>query len=371
MQRAIALLAVLAPSAAIQTIAATDPAFVTPVGRTFPVGSALGLSWLGGGFRVAHTGNVLRATCATTSPLGATGSFKLAIYESNEGNLPWQGVVWCPATGLNETVTIGVGSGAVVVTTNDAADYWAHGASAAIVLTLTTDGAFVPATPPPARVLHILGDSITAATNIRGGFPKCADEGYYSDYSSSWAGILCAYFGASCSTVAVGGKGLVKNCCDAGTTVPQFYTQLKKNDPDGSFAFKDAPPAGVIVYLGTNDYSKGSSPALDAAFADAWLALMTNVTTRYYPGADITFFAVLGPMSPTLPANATAAAVSRGTAAGFKIVFVNATTACGEDLAGCKDGCASHPGVASHRNIARMVAPAVEAALGWPVPGVL
>ena len=89
MQRAIALLAVLAPSAALQTIAATDPAFVTPVGRTFPVGSALGLSWLGGGFRVAHTGTVLRATCATTSPLGATGSFKLAIYEyATTGRVP-------------------------------------------------------------------------------------------------------------------------------------------------------------------------------------------------------------------------------------------------------------------------------------------
>ena len=34
--------------------------------------------------------------------------------------------------------------------------------------------------------------------------------------------------------------------------VPQYYTQLKKNDPDGSFDFKDAPPQGVLVYLGTN-----------------------------------------------------------------------------------------------------------------------
>lgn len=217
-----------------------------------------------------------------------------------------------------------------------------------------------------------MGDSISAATNVRGGFPRCADEGLYADYSSSWAGILCALFGASCSTVAVGGKGLVQNCCDKGTTVPQFYTQLKKNDADNSFGFKDAAPDGVLVYLGTNDYSKGASPALDAAFTDAWLALMQNVTQRYYPSANnITFFAVLGPMSPTLPANATLAAVARGTAAGFKIVLVNATTACGDDLQGCKDGCASHPGVASHRNIARMVAPAIEAALGWPAPGVL
>lgn len=98
---------------------------------------------------------------------------------------------------------------------------------------------------------------------------------------------------------------------------------------------------------------------------------MHNVTTRYYPGANVTFFAVLGPMSPTLPSNAMAAAVAQGTAEGLRVVFVNASTACGDDLSGCHDGCAGHPGVASHRNIARIVAPYVEAALGWPVPGVL
>jgi hypothetical protein len=173
----------------------------------------------------------------------------------------------------------------------------------------------------------------------------------------------------------VGGTGLVKNCCDEGTTVPQFYTQTMKNDADHSFSFGDAPPNGVLVYLGTNDYSKGDVPGLDANFTAAFLALMTNVTRVYYgtPAAPLntTFFAVLGPMSPTLPANAMQAAVTQGTALGYRVVFVNATTACGPDLTGCTDGCASHPGVASHRNIARIVAAAVEGELGWPSPGVL
>ena len=102
---------------------------------------------------------------------------------------------------------------------------------------------------------------------------------------------------------------------------------------------------------------------------------MHNVTRQYYGTAaaplNTTFFAVLGPMSPTLPSAAMQAAVAQGAAQGYSVVFVNASSACGEDLQGCKDGCAGHPGVAGHRNIARMVAPAVEAALGWPSPGVL
>jgi hypothetical protein len=49
-------------------------------------------------------------------------------------------------------------------------------------------------------------------------------------------------------------------------------------------------------------------------------------------------------MSPTKPANAMLNAVSQGTAAGYKVVFINGTTACGDSLSGCSDGCASHPG---------------------------
>lgn len=74
------------------------------------------------------------------------------------------------------------------------------------MLSLTTDGAFVPVKqlPAPARVMHFLGDSITAAHGVHGGAAGCPDSGFTSDYSANWAGILCAAFGANCSTIAVG-----------------------------------------------------------------------------------------------------------------------------------------------------------------------
>lgn len=352
-----------------QVISAADPSYVRQLGRSFPYNGGLGFSWLGGGLHVSHTGTVLRAT-ALAHP---SKEFKVAAYESTQGNNPFQGIAIIPATSSNETFVVAAGgAGEVKMVINVPPDYTSE---PAVIMTLETDGTFNPAPPAPARVLHFLGDSITAATNVRGGFPRCADEGMYADYSSSWAGILCSFFGASCSTVAVGGKGLVKNCCDAGTTVPEYYTQLKKNDADGSFAFTDTAPTGVLVYLGTNDYSKGDLPGLDANFTAGFISLMKNVTRSYYgsPAAPLntTFFAILGPMSPTLPSNAMQAAVAQGTALGYRVIFVNASEACGSELSGCTDGCAGHPGVASHRNIARTVAVAVEAALGWPSPGVL
>ena len=74
------------------------------------------------------------------------------------------------------------------------------------------------------------------------------------------------------------------------------------------------------------------------------------------------------------------AALAQGTAAGFRVLLVNATTACTPDLSGCYDGCATHPGVGSHRNIARAAAPACASSIarnhpnrampiaGWPPP---
>ena len=70
------------------------------------------------------------------------------------------------------------------------------------------------------RTLHFLGDSITAATNVHGlGLVKCGDAGKESDYLASWAGLLGSAFDADCHTVAVGGKGLVKNCCGSGELI--------------------------------------------------------------------------------------------------------------------------------------------------------
>ena len=192
---------------AVSVVSAGDAAFVTPIGRSFPVGAGLGFSWLGGGLRVSHTGTVLRAICSTA--YGAK-AFKVAFYATSQGNFPFEGVAWVPATGANESVVVASGAGKVAVMINTPADYWASPSGAAVVLALETDGEFLPADPAPAHVLHVLGDSITAATNIHGGYEKCADGGQYADYASSWAGILCSFFDASCSTVAVGGKGCVR-----------------------------------------------------------------------------------------------------------------------------------------------------------------
>ena len=47
--------------------------------------------------------------------------------------------------------------------------------------------------------------------------------------------------------------------------------------PDYDFAATGFVPAGVVVALGTNDYSKGPNATFDAEFTAGYVAFMTNV----------------------------------------------------------------------------------------------
>ncbi len=64
--------------------------------------------------------------------------------------------------------------------------------------------------------------------------------------------------------------------------MPDFYQRTAYPDTHPTFDFSDAVPAGLLVYLGTNDYSAGENPTLDAEFTAAFLQFMGNVTTKWY-----------------------------------------------------------------------------------------
>ena len=182
------------------------------------------------------------------------------------------------------------------------------------LLSLESDGTFVPTTPPLVnRTILIIGDSITAASNLNRqhgdpafGIPAqgtCADGGLYSDYSLSYMAQLCRAFDARCTTVAVGGKGMLMNCCDTGPTMPDYFGMTQKSDDKPTYSFPpgDAPDA-VVINLGTNDWSgcqkfseDKCGPKFQSAFAEQYTSFMRNIT-RWWPQTPIKFFAGVGPI---------------------------------------------------------------------------
>ena len=135
-------------------------------------------------------------------------------------------------------------------------------------------------------------DSITAGTNVvrPPGAGSCGDAGYQSDGSQTYWGRLCHRFQASCSTIAVGGKCMMREC--GGVQMPGYYLgQNYADDGEATFDFKASPggaPDAIFIDLGTNDMraiTKLGPVAGPAGFIAQTVQFMVNATTLY--GAQV------------------------------------------------------------------------------------
>lgn len=182
-------------------IDASDSTHVLWRGRSYPGGApgSVAYQWLGASARVAFTGSYLRVQVAKPPH-----EYKLATYQFVEGYHAYQTTT---LVAFNDSILLSTTPGIVTVSLNVPADYWAQSGTAngeGAIISFSTDGSFLPAPVPAAsRTLHILGDSITAATNVHGSITKCADGGYQADYFSSWGGQVANYFDADATVVAV------------------------------------------------------------------------------------------------------------------------------------------------------------------------
>eukprot|EP01043_Picozoa_sp_COSAG02_P025908 COSAG02_NODE_1474_length_12424_cov_6.185639_4_plen_389_part_00 len=258
------------------------------------------------------------------------------------------------------------------------------------------------------RSIEFIGDSITAATNINRapGSPGCGDMGLESSWGQSYSAHLCRYFGAQCSTIAVGGHCIMEECgfpqmadyfqaqVSHATPSQSIYDPLTVNaclhwqsfyDPPnllGTYNFskhlatKRAPDA-MVIHLGSNDYGHGGNWSSSASghaalgpgaqsFIRQLVALMLNATLSYQ-SPNMTFFLPTGPMVNGSMA-ATLAAVQKGRSLGLNVHWVDMRRTCvglvhqTHDAAqsfcdatkSCSycDGCAGHPGPQGHFNSA-------------------
>lgn len=339
---------------------------MTYLGRVVPAnddsGSMIG-DWAGIGSRLSASG----ASYITVTLRGppTLSRLRLTTWQYDEGAFYPEAQPWViPALGspaANGTVEVDVPIAAfettdVIWATQVPPQYWSR--TPLVIVRYNTDGTFQQAASF-TRSLEFIGDSITAATNMHA-HPPCGDEGFQSDVGQSYSTLLCRNFTAACSIIAVGGKGLVRNCCDQGATMPVYYRNAMYSEMSAvPWAFPPAQrPDGIVVALGTNDYDHGGSPGLDANFTAAYVAFIANATQWYgaTPG-EIQFFALVGPMS-NASLNATAAAVATATAAGYAVTLVNVYgIPC--------TGCAGHPSVDGHAAMAAALQPVMAAALKW------
>lgn len=231
-------------------------------------------------------------------------------------------------------------------------------------LILDRGGQLVDLPPRPERSLVFIGDSITAGYGIEGDSPECYFTPATQNATLTYAAQTAVALDAEYTLLALSGLGVARNLGEAeGTGGPTAVAYVNRTLGMNGLIPQPANepgPDGVVINLGTNDFS--SQPFPDAeVFVNAYRELLTAVRARY-PEAEIV--ATAGPLmmgqAPTLIRQAVELQQSAGDRR-LHFVFLEDTLArSGEDF-----GCDWHPNVSGHRKMAAELRPALQEILGW------
>ena len=347
-------------------------------GRTV-LGSAPGsisFDWLGVSCRVSVRGATMVSVVATSN--GTVGT-RMRAYTSDQGfGLYPASVFWVSARAPSNQTLLYVGDNATLGDRTITLEHMG-GEGTTTMHGFITDGTFVtdPDPLPTGRRIEFIGDSITAATNLvrPAGAPSCRGDIYQLDWSQSYAAQICHKFRASCSTIAVGGKCMMREC--GGLQMPDYYNAATvASAPATTWDFQAGwHPDAVFIDLGTNDERAiHGHPGANESFAEQTIAFLHSVVRRYsVPDTAIKFFLAAGPIRnfTSYASRAVPVVVARANAQGLDATFVDLTGACAvarlhsPDNSDLCDGCSAHPGVEGHYEMFRKASPVIAAKMGW------
>ncbi|MET0343777.1 MAG: GDSL-type esterase/lipase family protein [Polyangiales bacterium] len=153
------------------------------------------------------------------------------------------------------------------------------------------DGALLAPPAPPARLIELIGDSISAGY---GNLGKLGDGDCFATQShwDTYGAMAARAVSAELSTIAASGHGAYRNYDgDTMGTIGRRYENARANSEQPKWTF-DAQPQVVVINIGTNDVGKSASDP-GQPYRDAYLRLVRTVRAKY-PGARIV--ATIGPM---------------------------------------------------------------------------
>ncbi len=222
-------------------------------------------------------------------------------------------------------------------------------------------GALVAPPPAPARLIEVVGDSITCGYGTLG---TLADSNCLPTEShwDAYEAVAARALGADVSTIAISGQGAYRNYGgDMNNTLPMVYARTLTNDAAPLWDFRTQPQA-VIVNLGTNDISNAKGDP-GAPFETAYTGLLANIRSKN-PGALIV--CIIGPLLSGADLATTQGHIrnsvnARVAAGDHKVEIFDQITAQTADKAACQ----YHPNPAENQIMANQIVAELRARLGW------
>ncbi|MES1207319.1 MAG: GDSL-type esterase/lipase family protein, partial [Pseudomonadota bacterium] len=222
-------------------------------------------SWSGTGFVARFSGTGLSIQITSTG--AASFLFKPVV-----DGMP--GAVKSMATGLQTaTIASGLSAGMHTVELYRQTE-GSQGDSQLMAITIAGGGALVAPPPAPARLIEVVGDSITCGYGTLG---KLSDNDCFPTEShwDTYAAVAARALGADISTIAMSGQGAYRNYGgDMNNTLPMVHTRALTNDASPLWDFRTQPQA-VVVNLGTNDISNGKGDP-GTPFETAYTGLLAS-----------------------------------------------------------------------------------------------
>lgn len=238
---------------------------------------------------------------------------------------------------------------------------------------VATDGIVMPAPPPLARRLLVLGDSLSsgpgAGYTVPASGAPCGDGILLNDWSSVWNALLCRNFSAACEVVAQSGATITGASYNIPMSLPWALGAMGGSGwPAAQRVAWSAPVDAVFVELGENDChafpcANGTGRAKLAA---AYVALAHTLAATQAAGKALHIWLTLANHEAGQSA-AMGDAVATLQSAGFTNVALLNGTSPNVDRAGddIDNGCAGHPSAAQNVIAFERMRPVVAQALGW------
>jgi lysophospholipase L1-like esterase len=237
-----------------------------------------------------------------------------------------------------------------------------------------TAGTVKGSPPPKARLLEVIGDSISAGYGALGsethvGWHSTQNGCSYSPDTQAafqtFGAIAARELGAEVSIVAISGVGVLRDYGGAKCNFLSEYENAAGRSGKTKWSFAPKPDA-VLINLGTNDIDNGKGDP-GRPFEDAYLQFLEKLRTRY-PAAFV--FLAIGPMLSNddlaIMRKHLASIVAARTKAGDTQIAsfdfgVQPLGGNGETPTGCD----WHPSVTEHVAMADMLKAQLRAKLGW------
>lgn len=221
-------------------------------------------------------------------------------------------------------------------------------------------GKLLPADPGKERLIEVIGDSYTCGYGTEPSHKNDPFKVETENCNYAYGCIIARYFDADYRLVSHSGIGVARNFNDGGKyTMVDLYSRTLDTEEDcPAWDHKSArKPDVVIIYLGTNDFSRGKAPTL-SNFCKKYKSLIDQVKSAYGESVPVV---CVGSRIDEMAGTYVKEAVERCGHSNVSWMQFNATIHNNED----ELGASNHPNYRGQKKKAMALIPYVATATGW------